>query len=934
MRVPDHRRLAAAQIAPALERREVAIDRRSHHLADLERLLAIGVVLGAEDLADGRETRAALRTVRVVAHVAIARIGRLRAPREPFPRRDVAVIVMAKQDLQRLGDAARPVLRLAVRAHDAVVAADAFVVLGGDAPGILEGLLPGEHHGRSGGHHQDPLGVHEHGRFGVPVRLRADGDSQHHHVDLASPLGELDDPAQDARDPVHVLGAARHRDLRARAHLEPFHRGPELLRQIESGGDAPAFGLGDRSHLAAGIAEQHHPLHAFRVPPGEVAHHADHHVGGVASGRPLHGNQRVRGVQIVFDEFARRRGGVDSGRLRQHPYELEGMDQPAAAKLDHLLLVLRHRLQRLFGGLVPADAEALARCDDAQECLAQLPGPGIGHARGQGDHLQPQALGGRSEPGGDALDLLARQIEGRRERELHAIPFHPLVRRPLRLVDPHPSERLVEDALQFGKLDDVAGHIADRREIADLGHGEEALVLGIRFRDAPVEVEVVRRRQPRQIELREPRELESLEQHRVRAAEAALLAPAAGTGTEGEVLRRLPAAFAQAACHHHRDPSRRTGERRLQQDVPQRIGDLVGRAPRTLLSEVQVEQDLALLGHVAREPRKLARTLRDAGGRSRAGEEPVTDAAKLVIHPRARDALDVGGGHPFERPEPVIAADQRFHEPGPERRRFRCGDMRDERRRNRLRAGDQPVEDRLPLVAGGIGKAREIALRPLQRFSAHPVQRRLVEIPVPRFAGEIGDCREALVSEVDQPVERLSRSPAFGGQRIVRGEPALEDRRDGSRLLAHPLPGFLDAEEGQFQIAARRIHRDAVLRERRAQQRDERRGKPRAAGFRLVQVAPELFEGRRRAALEGRLAAEERLEIHERAERGVLGSEDSGIVARSSGGELAPAHREPARLGRRHVESEQELLEPCERGEISGSRFRAGGIPLAAQRQR
>ena len=50
---------------------------------------------------------------------------------------------------------------------------------------------------------------------------------------LTSPSGlrELDDAAQHERDPVHVLGAALHRDLRAGRHGEPLEGDVELARR-------------------------------------------------------------------------------------------------------------------------------------------------------------------------------------------------------------------------------------------------------------------------------------------------------------------------------------------------------------------------------------------------------------------------------------------------------------------------------------------------------------------------------------------------------------------------------------------------------------------------------------------------------------------------------------------------------------------------------
>ena len=219
---------------------------------------------------------------------------------------------MAQQDRARVGQRGRPVLALPVGSHDPVEAADAEVVLGRHATGVVERLLTGQHHRAGGGHHQDAAGVHQHGRLGVPVRLGAHVHPGDDDVDLAAALGELDQAAQHRADPVHVLGAAVHRDLGARGQREPFDRHPHPLGQVQRRDDPPALGLGDIAQPAGGVAEQRHPGHALGHLLGVVAQQADDDVGGVAAVRSRHGREvaRVfRVVEVVLDELARRGSG-------------------------------------------------------------------------------------------------------------------------------------------------------------------------------------------------------------------------------------------------------------------------------------------------------------------------------------------------------------------------------------------------------------------------------------------------------------------------------------------------------------------------------------------------------------------------------------------------------------------------------------------------
>jgi hypothetical protein len=101
--------------------------------------------------------------------------------------------------------------------------------------------------------------MHEHRRLGVPVRLRPDVDPGDDDVDLVPVLGELDDPLERLRDPVHVLGAGVHRDARAGRQGEPLDGQPQLLRQIQGRDDARALGLGNGTERAQRVAAQQNP---------------------------------------------------------------------------------------------------------------------------------------------------------------------------------------------------------------------------------------------------------------------------------------------------------------------------------------------------------------------------------------------------------------------------------------------------------------------------------------------------------------------------------------------------------------------------------------------------------------------------------------------------------------------------------------------------
>ena len=314
MRVDHDRGLGTGHVGPAFEHRVVLVDHSADHSADVERLLAIAVALLGEDVADRGEIARRMH-VRVDADVAVDRVGGLRVAREALARRDVGVLVVLEEHLAGRGQVRRPVLRLAVGAHHAVVTADTEVVLGRDATGVVQRLLAGQHHRAVRGHHEDALGVHEHRRFGVPVRLGADIDARDDDVDLAAALGERDDPTQGPRDPVHVLGAGVHRDRRTRGEGEPLDRYAEFLGEVDAGDDARALGLRDRAEGLGRVTEERDPGHALGVTRGRGADQADDQAGLVTSERPVDRDELAGVVEVVFGERCPpRRSGSGSVR--------------------------------------------------------------------------------------------------------------------------------------------------------------------------------------------------------------------------------------------------------------------------------------------------------------------------------------------------------------------------------------------------------------------------------------------------------------------------------------------------------------------------------------------------------------------------------------------------------------------------------------------
>ena len=276
-----------------------------HQSADVERLLAVGIVPVGEDVTDDGKVAVFPSRVWCAAYVAVDRVDGHGPARVTLARDDVRVLVMGEQDRAGVLDRLCPVLALSVRAHDTVEASDAEVVLGRHTAGKVQCLLAGEHHRAVGCHHEDAACVQQHGGLGVPVRLGAHVHSRDDDVHLAAALREFDETAEDGGDPVHVLGAAVHRDARTGREREPLDRHPQPLGEVDAGDDATALRLGEVAQPARGITQQHDPGHSLRHLGGVVGEQANHDVGHVLPGQPVDGYELAGSVEVVLGETAR-----------------------------------------------------------------------------------------------------------------------------------------------------------------------------------------------------------------------------------------------------------------------------------------------------------------------------------------------------------------------------------------------------------------------------------------------------------------------------------------------------------------------------------------------------------------------------------------------------------------------------------------------------
>ena len=324
----------------------------------------------------------------------------------------------------------------------------------------------------------------------------------------------------------------------------------------------------------------------------------------------------------MLDEIAA--GGATGREAFDH---LVGVGEAPAAQVHHLLGILPQRLQRRLGGLAEAQHRPrLLEARDLQHAVAQLAALtfsiSVSNPAADRHLLQAHSLGERSQAADQEFDLVRRQVDRRPDVEQHPVPGQPFGRGAARLEPAQPGERLHQHVLELRQLRQPAGLVAHRREVAHLGHREQALVARVLAGDAVEEVDLLGRRQAVEMEVPQPPELQPQGHHGVNAAIDLLLAERpAGLAPEGEVLHAVRPG----------DGDRHAAQVRRRRGAGQQGRDLAGDGllgQRRVPPEVEVGHDLGAGGgfagqaaHASRRSRPGGRSPRGwrSGGRARPG---------------------------------------------------------------------------------------------------------------------------------------------------------------------------------------------------------------------------------------------------------------------------------------------------------------------------
>ena len=746
--------------------------------------------------------------------------------------------------------------------------------------------------------------MHEHRGLGVPVRLGADVYAGDHDVQLVAALGELDDPAQHGRDPVHVLGAAVHGDLGPGREREPLDRHTELLRQVEGGDDAHALRLGERAERLGGISQQRNAQHPFRVPRGVGAREPDHDAGRVGGRRAVDGFQAAALVEVVLLELA-----------AEQLDDLGGMERAPAARRNHAQGSLVQRLNGRHGGRVDLDEHAApGRLEEADQTLAPVVARLVDAAVEQ-DHLDAQTVGGGSVSLDHAPDLLAAQLDDRPGVEHHTVPQRPLARRQVGQVGAHGLERLRQNALQLGDGEQLSVGVVHRRHVPHLGEREQPLVLGILVGSAAEQIHVLRRGQSLELELLEAPEPEAIGHPRVQPAQRPVLDHPTVVGLEGEEVDRGHPAAALGLRHgdDHLPQHRRRAD--LLEPFGDRGRELVARRHGPGVLGVEVGDQFIARSQVGGE------RAQGAYGRGQVAQVAERDGeqARAVLEPLGEQEVDpvhLREVHVAQRVLAVVAAGHGLDEDVSQRGRGRA-DPPGQERSERLGAGDESAHPLVAIVAGGIVRQGgqvllHLGVDPLAGLLDH----RLVEVAVANGAGEVGHDGLAVLGRGHQAVEQLSQLLIAGVDLGDPLQPPFEDPEHGGLHCGHAKLGEEDPVARLLELGGPLQVVDGVAGERLAELVDECLRQPLRLRIQGAQVGVQVLLGRAdQLGLDvSRVVPRmrQRTQVGEEAEQAVLLGHQPDVAAerRRADGAKEVGRDEGLVLG--DVVAEDELLEPAD----------------------
>ena len=180
------------------------------------------------------------------------------------------------------------------------------------------------------------------------------------------------------------------------------------------------------------------------------------------------------------------------------------------------------------GRLVDLDDHAAAGGrEEPQLAVAHDAVARVAHAAADDHGLDAEALGLAGVAVDQRARLVRREVDRRPQVQPHAVPQQALARRAAGLEAAQRLQRLGQHVLELGQRDDAPVLVAHDRELAHLGEREQPLVLRVGATDAAEQVDVRRRGDPLERELRHAPQVQPLGHLRVHELQLAVELPAA-----------------------------------------------------------------------------------------------------------------------------------------------------------------------------------------------------------------------------------------------------------------------------------------------------------------------------------------------------------------------------------------------------------------------
>ena len=535
----------------------------------------------------------------------------------------------------------------------------------------------------------------------------------------------------------------------------------------------------------------------------------------VAAGRST-GTRPPVVVEVVLHELAGRDRRARLRALgREQLDDLRRMDGPAPARRHDPRCALVEDAQRLLGRIVDLHHHAAAGgAEEAQHAVALGAVLADAHADAQLDELEPQLAAEPRVPGDDGARLLGVELRRRPRVEHQPVPARPLARRAARLVRAHRLERLARHPLELRERGDAAVGVEHGRQVAHLGDGDEPLVALVLARGGAEQVDVGRRREPLEREVRQPPEVQPLGHHRVQPAVVGVLGErtaAGGAREAGQLDPVLPVLGVDRREHDARDG---VGERGVRE---QRL------EPGALLAPgVEVGEHPLALGERARVAGQRGERAREVVRLHPGGGEVMAHVLVHVGRGEERQPVELRLREPLERADAEVAPRHRLHE------RLAgggagVGAAAREQRGERLLAADERAHVALALlVVRDVRQRAQVRVHLRVGLLARGLDERAVERRPAQLARQLGQRGLASGERVLQAVEHRAVAVVGPVGALVR---ALEVARQHG---LHDAPGGARAQLADEQPVARRLQRrgalepaDAVVRERAFQRRDE-----------------------------------------------------------------------------------------------------------------